>query len=321
MPATEWPVALHLGLGLLGLIALGAFRLGRRSGATPVLLFLLPVAVAFAASAAGTYPIALRLMLFAAPLLICLLAVGVVSAAAWVHARVPSVRRTVLAVAMLIPSSEIAVRAILAHPQDEAMRPLVAGLASRAEPAEPVYVFHRCIPAWGFYTTDWAHPDTARSRWLSALAGPGGLAHENGATRGPRAPGEGAELRRVYRGRTELLGVASGISGRQWLGYEPAVPDPGWSANEADRIRGAAAPGIWLVLVNADNRSEGDSLLAAVGRAGGVERDSIVVPGGKAVRVTFERSVRYAVAGTSLAGASLAGASLGRSMTITSAGR
>ena len=213
---------------------------------------------------------------------------------------------------MLIPSSEIAVRAILAHPQDEEMRPLVAGLTLRAEPAEPVYVFHRCIPAWAFYTTDWAHPDTARSRWISAVAGPGGLAHENGATRGPRARGEGAELRRVYRGRTELLGVASGISGRQWLGYEPAVPDAGWSANEADRIRGAAAPGIWLVLVNADNRSEGDSLLAAVGRAGGVERDSVVVPGGRAVRVTFESRPPYAAA---------AGASLGRSMTITRAGR
>jgi hypothetical protein len=288
MPALEWPERLYLGWMLIALIALGAVRLARRGGATPVLLFLLPVAVAFAASAAGAYPIALRLMLFAAAPLICVLAVGVVSAAEQVHSRVHTVRSGVLAAAMLIPSTEIALRTIAVHPQDEEMRPLVEGLASQASPTEPVYVFHRGIPAWGFYTTDWAHPDTARHRWMTGLASPGGLAHENGATRGPRPAGEGSGLLRKDRGRTELLGVASGISGRQWLGYQPPVPDSGWSSNEAVRIRGAAAPGIWLVLVNADNRAEGDSLLAAVRLKGGVERDSVLVPGGKAVRVTFK---------------------------------
>ena len=100
--------------------------------------------------------------------------------------------------------------------------------------------------------------------------------------------GEGAGLTRRYHGRVELLGVASGIRGRQWLGYEPPVPDPGWSANEASRIRAAAAPGIWLVLINASNRAEGDSLLGAISRAGGERGDSVIVPGGRAVRVTFE---------------------------------
>jgi len=288
MPALEWPVPLHLGWALIAVIALGAVQLRRRWGATPVLLFLLPVAVAFLASAAGRYPIALRLMLFAAGPLLCLLAAGVVSAAGWVHAKVPSVRQAVLAVAMLIPSTEIALRTIAVHPQDEEMRPLVAALASRAKAGEPVYVFHRCIPAWGFYTTDWERPDSARLRWMTAMASPGGLAHENGESRGPRPAGEGSGLFRGYRSRSELLGLASGISGRQWLGYEPPVPDSGWSANEAMRMRKAAAPTIWLVLVNDENRSEGDSLLSAVGRAGGIARDSVLVAGGRLLRVSFE---------------------------------
>jgi hypothetical protein len=286
-PAAEWMTALGAAWLLVGLVVVGAVRIRRRAGLGPLLLLVLPVGFAFAASAAGIYPVALRLMLFASPLVVCLLAAGVARGAAWLHRRVPSIRQGVLAVAMLIPSTEIAIRGLIAHPQDEAMRPLVRALDARAG-GQPVYVFHRCIPAWSFYTTDWTRPDTARVRWIAAEAGPGGPAHENGESRGPRPLGEGTHLIRTAHGRVELLGVASGIRGRQWLGYAPRTPDPGWSANEAARIRAAAAPGIWLVLINATNLAEGDSLIAAVRRSGGVPKDSIVVPGGKALRVTFE---------------------------------
>jgi hypothetical protein len=285
-PAAEWMPALGLGWVLLGLVVLGAIHLRRRQGLAPVLMLTLPIGFAFLASAAGFYPVTLRLMLFAAPLVVCLAAVGVVRAAVWLHGRVPTVRTGVLAVAMLIPSTEISLRTLLVHPRDEEMRELVGGLIARGG-REPVYVFHRCIPAWSFYTTDWVRGDVTRARWMAAEAGPGGPAHENGESRGPRRPGDGAGLARMHAGRLELLGTASGIRGRQWLGYEPAVPDSGWSVNEAARIRAAAAPGIWLVLINAANRAEGDSLLAAVARAGGAPRDSLTVPGGKAVRITF----------------------------------
>ena len=170
-----------------------------------MLLLVLPSGFAFLASAAGFYPVALRLMLFASPMVVCLLAAGVVRAADWAHAWVPKIRRDVLAVAMLIPSAEIALRTIMVHPRDEEMRPLVAALAARAG-REPVYVFHRCIPAWSFYTTDWTQPDTARTRWMAAEAGPGGPAHENGESRGPRPAGEGAGLARTYHGTARAAG-------------------------------------------------------------------------------------------------------------------
>jgi hypothetical protein len=285
-PTAEWLTALGLGWAIVGLMAVGAVHLWQRRRPAPVLMLTLPLGFAFLASAGGFYPVALRLLLFAAPLVVCLFAAGVVRGAVWLHARVPSVRTGVLAVAVLIPSTEIAIRSLVVHPRDEEMRPLVQAILARGG-HEPVYVFHRCIPAWSFYTTDWSHPDTARMRWVAAQAGPGGPAHENGESRGARPPGEGADLARRNGPRLELLGLASGIRGRQWLGYQPAVPDAGWSANEAARIRAAAAAGIWMVLVNADNQAEGDSLLAAVRGAGGQADDSVIVPGGKAMRVTF----------------------------------
>ena len=80
----------------------------------------------------------------------------------------------------------------------------------------------------------------------------------------------------------------AGFAGGSGSATSRRRPDPGWSANEASRIRAAAAPGIWLVLINASNRAEGDSLLAAVAREGGARRDSLIVPGGRAVRMTFD---------------------------------
>jgi hypothetical protein len=289
LPVADWMVSLPLVGVLLVVLGAGAVRLRARHGAALPVMLLGPTLAAFGASAAGQYPIATRLMLFASPLLICLTAAGLIAGADWLRAHSPTTRRRVLAAAFLIPSTEIAIRLALAHPREEEMRPITEALRSPGRAAEPAYVFYRCIPAWTFYTTDWAAPDTVRNNLIAREAGPGGPSHENGASRGKRPPGEGAGLRAWFRGRSELLGVSSGVRGRQWLGYLPAAPDSNWAANEAARIRAAAAPGIWLVLVNDQHRGEGDSLLAAVRRSGGVARDSVVVPGGRALRVVFQR--------------------------------
>jgi hypothetical protein len=289
LPVADWMVTLRLGGVLLLLLAVGARRLRARHGPALPLMLVVPALAAFAASAAGRYPIATRLMLFSSPLLIILAAAGLAAAAGWVHERIPAVSPTVVAVALLIPSTAIAMALAVAHPLDEEMRPLAVALESRDRAAEPTYVFYRGIPAWSFYTTDWAAPDTLRTHRMALEAGPGGPSHENGQTRGTRPADEGADLRSSFRGRTELLGVSSGVRGRHWRGYLPTVPDSGWADNEASRVRHAAAPGIWLVLTNYIHAGEGDSLLAAVGRAGGVVRDSVTAPGARAVRVVFGR--------------------------------
>jgi hypothetical protein len=119
------------------------------------------------------------------------------------------------------------------------------------------------------------------------VAGPGGPSHENGQSRGARRAGEGEALKDSAGARLELLGVSSGVRGRHWFGYAPAAPDSDWAANEATRIHDAATPAIWLVLVNDRHAGEGDSLLAAVQRAGGKLGERITSPGGQAVRTVF----------------------------------
>lgn len=287
LPVSDWMVALGLGIPPLLLCLAGVPVIARRRGAGVVVLLVMPAAGAFCASALGIYPIAVRLMVFTAPLLMVPVAAGIIQLAAGLHRLVPSVRTAVVAGAFLIPSIELAVRIRLLRPRDEELRPVVEALRSR-QPVAPTYVFNRGLPAWAFYTTDWNRPDTARVGWIERNSGPGGLAHENGASRGPRPLGEGTALQARHEGRLELLGISSGIRGRHWLGYYPESPDANWADNEASRIRAAARPDIWILLDNAAHGGEGDALMTAVRLAGGEAADSVVAPGVVAYRATFK---------------------------------
>jgi hypothetical protein len=278
LPVSDWMVRFGLGLPPLILAVTGALMIRRHRGPGPVALLVVPVVAAFCGSALGVYPIAVRLMVFTSPFLMVLVAAGIVVLSSWLHRHVPTVRTAVLAAAFLIPSFEIAIRIRTLRLRDEEMRPIVETLRRR-EHSSSTYVFNRGLPAWAFYTTDWANPDTTRLRWIERNSGPGGLAHENGASRGTRRPGEGAELRGAHADHTELLGVSSGIRGRHFLGYSPERPDSNWAQNEAKRIRHEARPGIWIVLDNAAHNDEGTTLMSAVRAAGGQVFDSIVAPG------------------------------------------
>jgi hypothetical protein len=288
LPVSDWMVALGLGIPPLLLGLAGAFAIVRSRGAGVVALLTVPAVAAFCASALGIYPIAARLMVFTAPFLTVPVAAGIVQLASWLHRRVPTVRTAVVAGAFLIPSVELAIRIRLLGPRDEELRPVVQSLRHRGP--GPTYVFNRGLPAWAFYTTDWTRPDTGRVRWIERNSGPGGLAHENGASLGSRPPGEGADLRAMHDGQPELLGVSSGVRGRHWLGYFPESPDSNWAENEATRIRDDARPAIWIVLVNAAHNDEGSTLMSAVRAAGGEPADSIVAPGVVAYWTRFARA-------------------------------
>ena len=288
LPVSDWMVAVGLGIPPLVFAIVGALAIRRHRGPAAAALLTVPVVAAFAASLLGVYPVAVRLMVFTTPFLIVLLAAGIVVFCWWLHRHVPTVRTTVVAAAFLIPSFEIAVRVRLLRPRDEEVRPIVETMRRRGPPG-PTYIFNRGLPAWALYTTDWARPDTARLEWIERNSGPGGLAHENGASRGERPPGEGAQLRAVHDGKAELLGVSSGIRGRHWLGYSPGQPDANWAENEAKRIRAEARPGIWIVLDNSSHNGEGATLMSAVRAAKGATVDSVVAPGVVAYWTTFPR--------------------------------
>ena len=224
----------------------GGEYLRRSRGGTTLALVLAPAVVTIAASIAGAYPISLRLVLYLVPTVLVLVVGGVLFALD----RVPEARRMrVLLLVGLALMLRPAMRSVLPrfwpyHPQE--LRPLVSWVNERG-PTEPVYVFANAVPAWLFYTTDWAQPDTARLNWYERVASAGGPAFENAAPRNRPVVDEGSDLIYEYRGRRELLGVSTGEQWRVVVGSVHGRPDRGWEANEARRIIDMAQPGIWLV--------------------------------------------------------------------------
>ena len=262
-----------LGLGALtaALILLGAVALWRRGQLGYALLLLVPGVAPFAASALGLYPIATRLMLFASPLLLILAAVGIVVAGRTVHTLAPRVEMRWLAALLVLPAIITGLTWPLAPTGDQQMLPLLQNLNSRWHRGDAIYVYHRIVPAWLFYSTDWTALNRQQLAWAMRISGPGELGHENGPTRGPRPRGEGTELVYDLRGRRILLGTSTGVQGRPMFGYLPRQPDSGWAVNETQRMRSAADPRIWMMLGNSSHEGVdlGRILLDAVGQQGG----------------------------------------------------
>ena len=281
----EWARAVDAGWALFGLsavtlalVVLGIVTLWRRRQESYALLLLAPAIAPFAASALGLYPVASRLLLFAAPLFIMLMAVGAMWAAGKVNALIPPVRQRWVAALLVLPAVTT-VLASLFYDRDQQMRPLVQALKDRWLPGEAVYVFHRIVPAWLFYSTDWTAPNLEQLAWAMRISGPGGLGHENAPSRGPRPSGEGRHLVYQIDGHPVLLGTSSGIQGRPVFGQTPNEPDSGWAGNEAQRIRDAASSRIWVIVGQAshDGVDLGEVLLDAARQAG--------------ARVTFQDSL------------------------------
>jgi hypothetical protein len=289
------------GLTMLGLSSLalaltigGAAILHRRGQAPYAVLLMVPGVAPLVASAIGVYPVATRLLLFAAPCWVMLMGVGTIGAASAVHSLVPRVPARWAAALLLLPAVTTGFASVL-YERDQQMRPLVQELSSRWRAGEPVYVFHRVVPAWLFYSTDWADPNLDPLAWAMRVSGRGGLGDENGPTRGSRPPGEGGDLVYELNGHPVLLGVSSGVQGRPMSGYV-LQPDSGWARNEGRRIRKAASPGIWMIQGNAsrDGLDLGAVLLQAVRHNGGRLTFEESLQDGKLYRVEFDSSLRSA---------------------------
>jgi hypothetical protein len=108
-------------------------------------------------------------------------------------------------------------------------------------------VFSRSLPAWIWYTTDWAAPDTARVRYLSALGQAGAPGFENMPSRGHVRAEETEMLHYRSAAGPELLGLPSGMEWREVETYVTQAPDSGWAEVEATRIERAARPSVWVV--------------------------------------------------------------------------
>jgi len=272
---TCWRGLVDLSPLLLLLAFIGLINVARRRGPEFAVFLGAPIFGAFGASALGGYPIATRLVLFSAPLLAILVAVGAVAIAQAVERSWPRVHARWLLLLLVYPSLILAATLAFAPPSDWGfhgveVRPLAEVYQQQGQ-KEPIYVFPRAVPAWVFHTTDWSSPDTMRLRWVAQVAGPRGLGFVNGPSRGRRRLGEGADLAFSSGGKKELLGTSTGAQGRVGVGYTPPEPDPGWAESEAWRIRTAAKPYIWVVMSDyAHGRlDERAILMKAVQAAGG----------------------------------------------------
>jgi hypothetical protein len=232
------------------MLAVSGLRcMGLRVGWVRVTLFAAPAAIAVLASFMGRYPLAGRVMLFAVPWLVISVAAGVVALIDAVPVRwkrpVGVTACAWLFAASLPPdlALEVPPRAL------ENVRWAAREYESRRQPSEPIYVFAASLPAWTFYTTDWAMPDTVRLGRLARLASSGGPAFENAPPRDrPLRPGDGDSLVYEFSEGREVIGLYTGAQWRSGTGRAQYAPDTNWTSNEARRIREAASPGIWVLM-------------------------------------------------------------------------
>jgi hypothetical protein len=272
---TCWRGLLDMSPLLIILGVIGSIDLVRRRGSEYGTLLAGPILAAFAASALGKYPIATRLVLFSAPLLAILVSTGALLSAESVERLLPPVRARWILLCLLYPSVLLATTVSFFPPSDGGFRSFevkpLAELYQRSAGREPIWIFPRTAPAWAFYTTNWRAPDIARLEWFARMSGPAGLSFVNGASRGPRRPGQGATPFYTSRGTQEILGMSTGVQGRVGIGYSPPLPDAGWAETEVWRMRAVARPYIWIVISDFTHGSldERRILMQAVESQGG----------------------------------------------------
>ncbi len=230
-----------------GLMIWGWAHVRRRHGTAVVALLTLPLVAALSAAAARRYPVSPRLFLFAAPLVILSLVAGLAAARERWPGRGP---RWVLSAVVTLWLLTLGGLALKRPYRGKGVRHVAAEFAQQQR-GEPVYVYAGAVPAWAFYTTDWARPDTARLRFLAGVAGAGGSAFHNAPSRGrPVAPDEGDGLWVCTGGRLEVIGLPTGIQARERTGFSQRGADSGWAAREAERIAAVARSDVWLVFAN-----------------------------------------------------------------------
>lgn len=238
-----------------GLVALGAVHIARRRGAAAALVLTVPIAAALVASALRRYPVSQRLLLYAAPLFMVLIAAGLSAVRSRLRTPVAHVMGAVAAV-LVVALAMMAANRVSRPFRYEGMRQLVAELRSRGEPDVPVYVYSGAIAAWTFYHTDWRAPDREWLALIERAVAPEGPAFPNAPPRGRRVGAhEGEALVFCSNGPAVLLGLSTGIHAQDHTGFLTLQSDTGWAHREAERIAAAARPDIWLVFAYAYRNS------------------------------------------------------------------
>lgn len=161
----------------------------------------------------------------------------------------------------------------------EESRDLIAELVELRN-REPVYVFSGGIPAWAFYTTDWNVPDTRRLARLGASAFRTASYTSTDSIR---------SLSPCDAGRREVIGLATGSTWDEARGWAAGGPPEAWGEAEAQRLRMAAGPYVWIFAAHYQ-KVVLEGLLEQIGREGGVVGYRRTATGAAIYRVQFRPS-------------------------------
>jgi len=143
------PVGLLVpGIGLFACI-LGCISLFRRNRQTGAAL-LLPILLAFLASGIGKYPITARTILFAAPLLIILVAEGVEYVRNSTMARTGVIGVLLICMLLIQPVFLAADRLATPHTKEE-IRPVLRYVEQHRQEGDILYVYYGALPAFRYY--------------------------------------------------------------------------------------------------------------------------------------------------------------------------
>jgi hypothetical protein len=229
---------------VLSTMIAGAIQLVRHREAPLVSTLVMPIALAGVASALLVYPIVGRTMLFAAPAIIVLFAMGM----EWLA----RAGRPLLAVALLaFVTTPAVVRTALelrAPIRRQHARPLVEQFLTTAVPNAVIYVAATAIPSWVFYTTNWARPDTARLGWYARRGSYNGALFHSASYNAQRANARPDTLTYRGSGRVEIGGIASGGS-PVWGRTLAVAPLHTWANGESARIRSTGVRETWVLFI------------------------------------------------------------------------
>lgn len=146
---------LILGKGVFLLAAAGVFFCARKKGPFWTFLLISPYLLLLAISAAGAYPVAPRVTLFAIPMLILLIAAGIGYGGAFL------LRNSLLRVAALgslIVFLAYGIRSYIKTPprreEREISGSLIQQYRTKTARCAPIYVLASGLPVWTFYTKD-----------------------------------------------------------------------------------------------------------------------------------------------------------------------
>jgi hypothetical protein len=283
-PPLLWPNNLMANVTAAALLLVafaGARRIRRSAGWDGLLLTVGPLLVGIAASLLGRYPVAGRVMTYAAASLVVPVAAGVVAITESMQRRA----LVLLSACVLVPPLPRDL-ALACHPNArENIRAAVREFERLARPGEPIYVFAATLPAWTFYTTDWTAPDTARLARMARLGSSGGPAFENAPPRHRAIRDDGDSLAYLYRGRREVMGLFHGAQWRSATGPVQYQADTNWTGNEARRIRAAAVPQVWVLVAHSHALER--FLVPALEERGGRIVDSYEADGARLWRFRF----------------------------------